>query len=104
MLVREGRGLTGDPDQLAAHLFTDQAPRIARLQQRALTAAQRREVRKFLFTAWNAEAVARLSMLLDQDVRQFTNQWKPVQCYYAIYFHLVAMHFIVQGTVQKKHE
>jgi hypothetical protein len=48
--------------------------------------------------------VARLSALLDADIRQFTNQWKPVQSYYSIYFHLVTLHFVVNGKVLKRHE
>jgi len=37
-------------------------------------------------------------------VLQFTNQWKPVQAYYAIYFHLVTLHFVVNAIVPKHHE
>jgi hypothetical protein len=48
--------------------------------------------------------VARLSAILDADIRQFTNQWKPVQSYYSIYFHLVTLHFVVNGKVLKRHE
>jgi hypothetical protein len=46
----------------------------------------------------------RLSALLDADIRQFTNQWKPVQSYDAIYFHLVTLHFVVNGKVLKRNE
>jgi hypothetical protein len=103
-LIRAGRAGPDELDRLVLAISTDQAPRIAHLQQRQLGADDLREVRKYVFTAWNSEAVARLSALLDADIRQFTNQWKPVQVYYAIYFHLVTMHFVVNGKVLKRHE
>lgn len=103
-LIRLGRAQPGEPDDLVLAIAANQAPLIAHLQQRPLGAADLQEVRKYLFTAWNSEAVARLSGLLEADIRQFTNQWKPIQSYYAIYFHLVTVHFVVNGKVQKRHE
>lgn len=104
ILIHQGRAEPDNYDLLSLAISADQAPLIAHLHQRQLGDADVREVRKYLFTAWNSEAVARLSALLDADVRQFTNQWKPVQSYYAIYFHLVTMHFVVNGKVLKRHE
>jgi hypothetical protein len=103
-LIWEGRAALGAYDDLALAIRAHQEPLIAHLQQRALGGNELREVRKYLFTAWNSETVARLSALLDADIRQFTNQWKPVQSYYSIYFHLVTLHFVVNGRVLKRHE
>jgi hypothetical protein len=60
-------------------------------------------LRKYLFTAWNAEALSRLSTIFEPEVRQFTNQWKPVQCYYAIYFQLVALQLRATGKISAHH-
>lgn len=101
-LVRLAR--PNDAQALSIRLVEEQAPLIGHLQQRPIQPAELPEIRKYLFTAWNSEAVARLSTLQAPEIRQFTNQWKPVQSYYAIYFHLVTLHFVLNGQPLKRHE
>lgn len=101
-LIHLGRG--PGVAQLLQDIINVQAGLVGHLQQKQLSPEELGEVRKYVFTAWNAEGVARLSSLFDQEVRQFTNQWKPIQAYYGIYFLLVALHTVVQGTAPKRHE
>ncbi len=100
-LIWRGRGDT--KPELLQHIVADQAPLLANITLRALTDQDRAAIRKYVFTAWNSEAVARLPAGFDSEVLQFANQWKPVQAYYAIYFHLVALHLAINGTVSKNH-
>ncbi len=85
-LIWAGRAPDREPSHLIQCLVENQTPLVAHLTEIPPSEAQTRELRKYMFTAWNSEAVARLSAVFDSDVRQFTNQWKPVQSYYAIYF------------------
>ncbi len=100
-LIWRGRGDT--KPELLQQIAASQVPLLANITVRALTGQDRAAIRKYVFTAWNSEAVARLPAGFDPEVLQFTNQWKPVQAYYAIYFHLVALHLAINGTVSKNH-
>jgi hypothetical protein len=102
-LIRNGRGGLYNGALISA-LVAEQQPLVQALGALEYTDAERRHVRKYLFTSWNAEALARLSTLHDPDVRRFTNQWKPVQCYYAVYFQLVAAQYVATRAVQRSHE
>ena len=102
-LIRAGRHAAyGNP--LLVAISVAQAPLIANAGPDAFTVAEQHNLRKYLFTAWNSECVARLSSLFDPEVRRFTNQWKPVQSYYATYFGLVASQYAVAKRIQRAHE
>jgi hypothetical protein len=101
-LVRRQRGATRL--DILRRIETEQAPRFAHVARRQLNDRDHATIRKYLFTAWNAEAVSRLPAGFDPEVLQFTNQWKPVQAYYSIYFHLVTLHFAVNARVPRQHE
>jgi len=98
-----GRGRSNAKAELLQHLAVAQTPLLAHMPPRALSAQDRAAIRKYVFTAWNSEAVARLPAGFDPEVLQFTNQWKPVQAYYSIYFHLVSLHLAINGTASRSH-
>jgi len=91
-------------NHLVNALLTEQQPLLAGVGQVALTPARRDTIRRMLFNAWNSETVARMNSLFDPAVRAVTNQWKPVQTYYAIYFLLNAIHEIQSPNHQQTHE
>ena len=102
-LIRANRSPVHDAALLAA-LIAAQTPRIQNVGLGQFTAAELLSIRKFLFTSWNAEALARLSTLYGPEVIRFTNQWKPVQCYYAVYFQLVAVQFAATRVIYRTHD
>src|SRR5262249_23677009 len=95
----EGRNL----DALVGRLAEEQAAASNAVQQVRLTDDARQRLRKYLFAAWNGEAVSQLASVHPSEVRRFTNQWKPVQTYYAIYFHLVALQYSLAGEIARDH-
>jgi hypothetical protein len=85
-LIARGNDWEHQLDQVLSAVCQDQQPLIAATLPAGLTDGERTDIRKFLFNAWNSEAVARLPSRFDRDVKAITNQWKPIQCYYAVYF------------------
>ena len=75
-------------------LFQEQRSLLSNIRTVALGASELRRVRKMLFNAWNSEMVARLSSNLDQGLLTVTNQWKPIQAYYALYFLIAPLRMI----------
>jgi hypothetical protein len=102
-LVRHGRN-DESIEHLVTALLTEQQPLLAGIQPQTLTPARREVIRKRLFNAWNSETVARINSLFSPDVRVITNQWKPIQVYYAIYFLLAAIHELQAQPQRQTHE
>src|SRR5690348_14253247 len=89
--IRQGRA---DDTQAALvnALVSEQNALLNAIVPPAISPATTVAIRKMLFNAWNSETVARVNSLFDLDVRAITNQWKPIQTYYALYFLLAAVH------------
>ncbi len=102
-LVREGRD-DNTVEHLVSALTDEQHALLATLQPQALTPARLSILRKMLFNAWNSETVARINSLFAVDVRAITNQWKPVQVYYALYFLLAGVHELLAPGHKQGHE
>ena len=102
-LVHEAHGNPESLEVLIVRLLASQAPNLTAIQQTSLADAERQQLRKYLFAAWNGEAVSQLSAVHPAEVRRFTNQWKPIQGYYAIYFQLVALQFVLSKSVMGTH-
>ena len=65
-LVRRQRGTT--MLDILKCIATEQAPRFAKVVPRPLNGKDHTTIRKYLFTAWNAEAVSRLPAGFDPEV------------------------------------
>ncbi len=102
-LIRAGRDDTS-PERLITVLVEEQHPLLAEVATKTLTQAETDRVRKLLFNAWNSEVAARLNSVFDPEVRVITNQWKPVQTYYALYFLLAAIHELEAPDHKHGHE
>jgi hypothetical protein len=60
-------------------------------------------IRSVLFNAWHTEAVLALpGALPDAGLIRFTNQWAPVQAYYAVYS-LMRAWFLTEGNTTSSH-
>lgn len=91
-------------EKLILALLREQAALLRTPAPRSLSPDLCLTVRKRLFNAWNSETVARMNSNFDVEVRVITNQWKPVQAYYALYFLLAAVHEIHQPGRRHAHE
>jgi hypothetical protein len=103
LAIRSRRDDSSEQRLLSA-VVREQEPLLVNLRGRILTPELREQIRKLLFNAWNSEVVAGMNSLFDESVRFITNQWKPIQTYYALYFHLVAIHSIFEPRHRNKHE
>lgn len=65
-LIWRGRG--NAKPELLEQLAATQAPLLTRMPPRALSDQDRAAIRKYVFTAWNSEAVARLPAGFDPEV------------------------------------
>ncbi len=101
--IRQGRP-HDTPEALVSALVSEQHVLLDAIVPPAITPATAVAVRKMLFNAWNSETVARVNSLFDLDVRAITNQWKPVQTYYALYFLLAAVHEVYAPGHKQGHE
>lgn len=102
-LMRHARD-DSTPECLLEAIMNDQRPRLAGVVRRDLSPASTDAVRKLLFNGWNSETVARINSVFEVDVRAITNQWKPIQVYYALYFLLSAVHAIHDPRRRHAHE
>ncbi len=103
LCIRYNRDQTS-MNHLVNALLNEQQPLLAGVGAVALAPARRDVIRRMLFNAWNSETVARMNSLFDPAVRAITNQWKPVQTYYALYFLLAAIHEIQSPHQRQTHE
>ena len=101
--IREGRA-NHSTKALANALVNEQQTLLSNLAAPPISPATVTSVRKMLFNAWNSETVARVNSLFDLDVRAITNQWKPIQTYYALYFLLAAVHEVQAPGHKQGHE
>jgi hypothetical protein len=85
-------------------LVEEQHPLLNGVAAPVITEATRNAIKKMLFNGWNSETVARVNSLFDLDVRAITNQWKPIQTYYALYFLLAAIHEVQAPGHRQGHE
>ena len=98
-LIRDGRDASSD-ERLVTSLIEEQHALLSQVTVQTLSPATMDAIRKLLFNAWNSEVTARLNSLFEPEVRVITNQWKPIQTYYALYFLLAAVHeFLVRPAV-----
>ncbi len=102
-LVRHERDDSG-LEQLLGVIVAEQRPLLTGMAQRTLSTADLDVLRKMLFNAWNSETVARINSLFAPEVRLITNQWKPIQTYYAVYFLLATVHTIFHPSRRHSHE
>jgi hypothetical protein len=79
---------------ILTQLFSEQRSFLPNVTPLRLSDADSRKIRKLLFNARNSEMVARLNSRFDPALRRVTNQWKPIQTYYASYFLLVPLRMI----------
>ncbi len=91
-------------EHLVTALVNEQQPLLVGVEPVALTQARRNMIQRMLFNAWNSETVARMNSLFDPAVRAITNQWKPVQTYYALYFLLATIHELQSPRARQTHE
>jgi len=103
LLVRQTRD-DDTVETLVSGLLEEQHPLLANIQPKALTPARLAILRRMMFNAWNSETVARINSLFAVDVRVITNQWKPVQVYYALYFLLAGVHELYAPGQRRGHE
>jgi hypothetical protein len=79
---------------ILARLFHEQRSFLSGPASLSLSDDERKRIRKLLFNAWNSEMVARLNSNFDRALLTVTNQWKPIQSYYALYFLLTPIRMI----------
>lgn len=91
-------------EDLIRHLLAEQRPLLSGIQRRAANNGDLQVLRNLLFNSWNSEVTAHLYSAFEPDVKRFTNQWKPVQSYYATYFLLAPIHYLLGGTLPRRHE
>jgi hypothetical protein len=102
-LIRQGRA-GGTVQMLVNSLVDEQHALLQGVTAAPVAPATAMAIRKMLFNAWNSETVARVNSLFDLDVRAITNQWKPIQTYYALYFLLAAVHGLHAPGHKQGHE
>jgi hypothetical protein len=102
-LIREGRDNTSQ-EHLVSAVIEEQHPLLNGVAVQTLAPARVADIRKLLFNAWNSETAARINSLFDPEVRVITNQWKPIQTYYALYFLLAAIHKLSVPDRRHTHE
>jgi hypothetical protein len=76
-------------------LFREQESLLVNVKRKQLSAAESDRIRKMLYNGWNSELAARLSGQLDKSLLTVTNQWKPIQAYYASYFLLAPLRMVM---------
>jgi len=79
---------------ILTRLFHEQEQYLRNAETIILDEQKRKRIRKLLFNAWNSEMVARLNSSFDLELLTVTNQWKPIQAYYALYFLLTPIRMI----------
>ncbi len=79
---------------ILTRLFHEQRPFLFNPALVNLSDGEGKRIKKLLFNAWNSEMVARLNSNFDQAVLTVTNQWKPIQTYYALYFLLTPIRML----------
>src|ERR1039457_1516778 len=75
-------------------LFREQEQYLRTVELLVLDDQKSKRLRKMLFNAWNSGMVARLNSSLDRELLTVTNQWKPTQAYYALYFLLTPLRMV----------
>jgi hypothetical protein len=101
--IRQGRD-DSSLDHLLQAVCAEQEILLDGVATHDLTPPLGERIRKLLFNAWNSETVARMNSVFDLEVRFITNQWKPVQTYYALYFLLAAIHELHAPGHRPSHE
>ncbi|HUO03751.1 MAG TPA: hypothetical protein VMU16_01015 [Candidatus Binataceae bacterium] len=102
ILIRMGRN-SSLSSALISSIISEQKPLLRAEKKRHLGQSEQSSIKKLLFNAWNSETVARMNSRFDSDVRFITNQWKPIQTYYAIYFLLAAIHLVFDSKRRDQH-
>jgi hypothetical protein len=59
---------------------------------------------RFLKIAWNTEYLVNVHNISDENLIRITNQWKPIQVYYAVYSCAEAFAYLIDGKKADGHK